>query len=50
MKVVKFINVRRPLPCSCSDRYVSMPICKQSERPRLFRSPLGIGFAHLYAG
>jgi hypothetical protein len=45
MKVVKFNNVRRPLPCSCSDRYAFIAIDKQGERPRLFRSPPGIGFA-----
>ena len=44
-KIVKFNNVRRPLPCSCSDKYLSMPVGEQSERPRLFRSPPGIGFA-----
>ena len=45
MNVVKFINVHRPLPCSTYVRYSSIPIGKQSERPRLFRSPPGIGFA-----
>jgi hypothetical protein len=50
MKVVKFNNVRWPLPCSCSDQYAFIPSGKQSERPRLFRSPPGIGFAHLYGG
>ena len=47
MKVVKFNNVRWPLPCSCSDWYAFIAIGKQGERPRLFRSPPGIGFAHL---
>jgi hypothetical protein len=47
-KVVKFINVHWALPCSSSDRNLSRPIGKQSERPRLFGSPPGMGFAHLY--
>jgi hypothetical protein len=36
MKVVKFNNVRWPLPCSCSDRYAFMAIGKRGRKTEAF--------------
>jgi hypothetical protein len=45
--VVKFINVHQPYPPLIAHKYLPLPIGKKSERPELFQSALGIGFAQL---
>jgi hypothetical protein len=37
MKVVKFNNVRWPLPCSCSDRYAFIPHRQTGRKTEAFQ-------------